>query len=250
MKITEVQISYAQTYNLGNYSNVKPEARLTANLSDGDDPEIVRRELQAQAEAHAHEVIDAALEAQGDSPHFWNGPRYDLVEADKDKLLVIIPSDYHDEMPDDWPDLPQRQYGWRFETLWKYANEQKGYTVLDCHDGDFSDLPRVVKAVAITCKSESRTSDKYLLLIRQDDQDKLPDSWRAYWLNKFYVTRKFVSLRKWAEDQAIEQELILIDCLDGDLSRIPDLRLIEEEATIEEEIPFEEDEDYEEEEDE
>jgi hypothetical protein len=249
MKLTEISIAYTQTYNLGNYSNVKPEIRLTAVLEDGDNPEQIMAELQAQAQAHIHEVIDTTLEEQGDAPHFWKGPRYDLVEAGKDKILVIIPAGQREEMPGDWSDLPLRQHGWRLPTLQQHAHEKGRYTVLDCSDGDFSHLPDMVKAKVIRARYEHKTPDKYLLVIRAADEKQLPEVWQSYWLEGSFVTRSPASLLATCMEQAEEQGLTLIDCLDGDLSRVPDLRFVEDKVREEEEeIPYEVD-DYDDRED-
>lgn len=64
-QIKQITVEYAYTFNLGNYSNVKPTVTLTAELSEGDDPELVILDLQKQARLAVQEEIDATLIANG-----------------------------------------------------------------------------------------------------------------------------------------------------------------------------------------
>jgi len=45
VKTTEIRVSLAQTMNMGNYENIRPEVSLTAQLEEGDDPVVCAREL-------------------------------------------------------------------------------------------------------------------------------------------------------------------------------------------------------------
>jgi hypothetical protein len=50
VKITEIRVSLAQTMNMGNYENIRPEVSLTAQLEDGDDPVVRAQELRETCE--------------------------------------------------------------------------------------------------------------------------------------------------------------------------------------------------------
>lgn len=48
-KVTKVAVSYGLTINLGDYSNLKPEVMIEAQLEKGDDEHQVTQDLFAQA---------------------------------------------------------------------------------------------------------------------------------------------------------------------------------------------------------
>lgn len=52
MKITNIEVSAGRTFNhpREQFSNLRPEVKMTATLEDGEDPAKATRELQATAE--------------------------------------------------------------------------------------------------------------------------------------------------------------------------------------------------------
>ena len=57
-KITKITVSYARTFNLGNYENMRLECELTAELESGDNQIAKVAELQRDA----HEQVRAEYE--------------------------------------------------------------------------------------------------------------------------------------------------------------------------------------------
>ena len=68
--IKTVTIEYSYTFNLGNYSSVRPSVSLTAELVEGADVNDVIATLQEDAEDHVKGTIDAELLARGVQPYF------------------------------------------------------------------------------------------------------------------------------------------------------------------------------------
>lgn len=68
--IKQITIEYGYTFNLGNYSSVRPAVTFTAELAAGDEPKLVTEFLQEQARAAVEKEIDATLELQGKAPYF------------------------------------------------------------------------------------------------------------------------------------------------------------------------------------
>lgn len=103
MKITEITVTYGLTHNLGNYSNVRPDLRLTAVLDEGEDAEGAIEQLYQRARAFCEEAADLALEQDGQRAHFSTEPRYrvqrtaEINTYDRGKitppelLLIITP---------------------------------------------------------------------------------------------------------------------------------------------------------------
>lgn len=68
--VKTITIEYTYTFNLGNYSSVKPAVTITAELAEGDNVEQVSHALRTQARVEAQTEIDLALMANGKQPYF------------------------------------------------------------------------------------------------------------------------------------------------------------------------------------
>ncbi|MCB8945849.1 MAG: hypothetical protein H6658_19040 [Ardenticatenaceae bacterium] len=145
MQITNITVSYSRVQSLGNYSNVKSGASLTATVEDEDDFDEVERILVMLAKATVHNEIDDALEMDGGSPKFYDGPLYRVRINDERQAIVILPAEGV-EMPDEsnWK-TRDRWYsvsgGVRLQTAVKRAAEKADdglYQVYDCSNGDLS----------------------------------------------------------------------------------------------------------------
>ncbi len=68
--IKTITIEYGYTFNLGNYSSVRPMVALTAELSEGDNWAGKVYELQAEARLFVENEIDGVLKQSGKAPYF------------------------------------------------------------------------------------------------------------------------------------------------------------------------------------
>lgn len=68
--IKTITIEYQLTFNLGNYSSVRPSVAITAELAEGENVEAVTQSLQDQARQEVENEIDRTLTQQGRAPHF------------------------------------------------------------------------------------------------------------------------------------------------------------------------------------
>ena len=70
MAIKTITFEYGYTFNLGNYSSVRPVVTFTSEIQEGDDPDRILAELQEWARAEVEGEIDRALVLSGKAPHF------------------------------------------------------------------------------------------------------------------------------------------------------------------------------------
>lgn len=66
--IKTITIEYGYTFNLGNYSSVRPAASFTVELAEGDDVENAVAWLQKKARRAVHDEIDLELMRRGQRP--------------------------------------------------------------------------------------------------------------------------------------------------------------------------------------
>jgi hypothetical protein len=125
MKIESITVSYARTQSLSNYSNVKPHISLTAVIEEDDDFEEVQRSLLAECKAVVEGEIDNALEFDGESPKFFDGPLFQALRNPQRNCVLILPSAVSEPRERNWKTADEwyRVTGspMRFETAYKAA---------------------------------------------------------------------------------------------------------------------------------
>jgi hypothetical protein len=149
MFITEVSVSYEETCSLPGYSNVRPGVRYVAVIGPEEDPDAAKAELMDRAKDTVRAEIDAALEANGRRPKYYDGPTFDVLVSRKRKAIIVAPTDA--EAPDDFT---RHGFSWndesetnriRLEAAEKfalgYAREREGWQAYVILEGDFSVLP-------------------------------------------------------------------------------------------------------------
>lgn len=92
MRITEIEVQYGLTENLGDYNNCRPEARIKAELEEGDDYEASVAVLFEQARAKVHAEADAMLMRHNQAPRYYEGTRYSARAFIAHKTVVMYPS--------------------------------------------------------------------------------------------------------------------------------------------------------------
>ena len=156
MKITEVEIGYAETVSLPGYNNVRPSTRLVAQVGwdqagqheYDEDPDLVVADLQSMARQIVHNEVDRALIAIGMAPRYWDGPRFQVMEEPQMKVVAVFPDEQ------DWDDLPghwAHPYLGEMTDVRRLMLEQarslaqdrakRGKEYIDCSDGDLTRLP-------------------------------------------------------------------------------------------------------------
>jgi len=150
MRITQVTVSYGETQSLPEYSNVKPQLSLTAELEPGDNPDAAKAALWATAIADVREQIDLALEAIGrPAKHDRISPRYQVMRSGftptRQCLIVIAPNDAEQPGRGDFASASyDRSRNLRLGHARAVAAEVAGNyhnaIVLDCSDGDLSPI--------------------------------------------------------------------------------------------------------------
>ena len=148
MKMTEIRVTLGYTYNLGDYSNVRPEVTLTSEVDS--DANNVLNDLYQMAREHCHRVIDDALEAEEKPAHFSEEPRFVAYVAHDEKLYVIVPQDsikHFDELFPEWHrcrGYNGRKEGFRLNHLQNLLEKdtKDGYRILDSRKDT---LPKIEK---------------------------------------------------------------------------------------------------------
>lgn len=92
MIITTISVSTSYTYNLGDYSNIRPEVHLTAQLESGDNHLEVMEKLQKETFVGCLQAIDTALEQNDRPAKFSHAPRWNAYRFRDEKLIAILPA--------------------------------------------------------------------------------------------------------------------------------------------------------------
>jgi hypothetical protein len=218
MKITKVFVRYGRTFSLPGYSNVKPEVGYEAEIEPGEDVAAVKAELQQMAQAEVEEACDQALEAEGNSPRFWTGPKFNSLRVADEKYFAIVPAEA--ELPEIWQGRKYHE-GRRLDNLRSLCAGHSSFTVADFSAGNVQDLPELRDYQVLWQKANG---EHYCLILPGEfDSELLPGDWRSRFAQHRWYTRFAANVLAWITEFSKEQGATLIDCLDGDLSKLPDL---------------------------
>lgn len=156
MNLTAITVSYGATQSLPEYSNVKPQITLSAELEPGEHAGDVAARLWELARAEVHEQIDRALEAGDQRAKYDPAPRYDVITpsqrafrdrswAEPEAVIVVVPTKAAVDgyvVASHYPDLSGHRLGYALAWAADRAAE-KGLRLIDCSDGDLSKIPPV-----------------------------------------------------------------------------------------------------------
>lgn len=237
MQITKITVHYGRTQSLPDYCNVKPGFSFEATIEPGDDPEAVRAFLSDQAKAATFEECDRALEANGIPAKFSEAPRYDALRLSDEKYVAVVPAGM--KLPEAWKKVSAPKRGWRLEALLKHlTKEWPGYTVQDC--GLFDVLPDLAQFQLLLRKREEGCH--YCIALPYDfEANDLGKEYR--YLRRYYYTVLAENVDSFIAEFAGKNEAELINCLDGDLSKLPKLEAPEPEIEPDMEEPIDDDDD-------
>lgn len=217
MKVIAVKAKFAYTYNLGNYSNVRPEVELTAELEEGDDPDEALVTLRGQAREHVHAEIDQVLESDDQPPKFYRGPLFKLVVAKDEKIVTIVPSKARD-LPGVWDDLRTAFAGFPYTSLVRLARrDYSNFNLIDCSDGNFGRLPAIHRFTVWRWSG--------FIVLGDDDMtyDDIPVNTRRTRVDRETVDRVYLPLLAELGDEASRKEQVFVDVTDGDFSKLADM---------------------------
>jgi hypothetical protein len=140
VKITSVSVGLRRTESLPGYSNVAPSINLTAEVEEGEEWLEVKEQLTRTVNVYVETQIDDALEAAGQPPKYYQGPRFTLLRWKNLDLYVIVPDQevQLDDLPGEWriyghlydKDAPVYEHQ-RLEVLRRMAAEIEGCSALE-----------------------------------------------------------------------------------------------------------------------
>jgi hypothetical protein len=204
MQRTRITVTYQRTHNLGNYSNVRPSITIEAIPDEGEDVEAIKAALMAEARAFIHDVIDEALEGEGQPAKFSDEPRYRLSYTTTElhvgdwgsrtkltapeRLLVLTPAAINPHKDgreagrtwwsEPWGVPNKARLAAARQAAAEWLEEHEGYHLIDCSDGDLSRIPAWVmeepKAPAPPAQPETvtaRAHDDYTPIGRDEDEE-------------------------------------------------------------------------------
>ena len=257
MHITEVRYTLGYTYNLGDYTNIRPEITLTANVESNEDANEALSHLYQTARHYCHSAIDSALESEGKPAEFSSEPRFVAYRCYDEHVTVIVPVDCAKSFEKENPlwrlsEGGSYKEGYRYAHLWKVLQEdwrKNDYRILDIKQDDIPEIERVF----------SLRIHNLLFFGRGKMEEILPRYLRQQRgrIEKPQI-REYRSFHQEQIAEAAAQNLILLPVSDSaDWETLPEVRKLfddwqatQNRSAIEDGIPFEDDDDYDEDEDE
>ncbi len=144
MQIVSIEVSYKEVCSLPGYSNVAIEQSLAVVVEQGEDAATAREQAFTNVKTFVQEQIDQTLEDNGQPPKYSTDPRFMVLQSASSHAVALIPVG-KDRPPSEYMGTVSAINNLRYAAALKQARhfaEQRGYTVYDCADGDFSKLPK------------------------------------------------------------------------------------------------------------
>lgn len=155
MNVTTVTVSYGLTVNLGDYSNVRPEVSLTAELGPRESADDILADLLQEARMQVEYVADEALEQHDQVARYSSEPRYKLIRSliggwrhgerviDPPVIAIVPagtkpPDGYTGLIDGDGARLAHAQ-----QIAERRAMDAADTVILDCTDGNLERLPKL-----------------------------------------------------------------------------------------------------------
>lgn len=240
MELKEISIEIGMTHNLGDYSNFRPELRLTARLGPGDDFDTAVDVLRSTAMLKVHDTIDDELEARDQAPYYYDGPRFDLLRFSGARIAVIAPVGLRDALPGLWASNAYTMAGERrLEIVRQKATDlSDDWTVYDCSDGNYRRLPELERFAYWVVDEPETIEGRYLLLTPDAvDRDDLPESWQGWYVRRWTKTNTRAVFVADMETRAASEGLTLLPGFTPeDRAALPVLKLTAE-AMVEGDLP-------------
>lgn len=115
--IQTVSVKIGYTFNLGDYSNIRPEVMLSSDIGVGDNTQTALNVLKDEALKQCYAIIDQALE-DNDQPAKYSGERrYVAYRFHDEQVFVVLPMDSPDRKH------PSIKHAYRFRNYEGYRRD-------------------------------------------------------------------------------------------------------------------------------
>lgn len=241
MQIKKIVVGLGTTASIGDYENIRPSIEFTADLDGADDPVRVLMDLWRMAEEEIHLQVDDHREANGMPPQYYDGPRYQVAKSKKRRLIAVLPAEI--TLDSELSDFV-RVYGVPRECRLDYAMAWMERAARESGYDEWlvESLDQIHELPALPPLYTPATSHRRMVatVIPTYLASRLPADFAPREVQRLEDAFEFLKLKY--------GHLAVVDCSDGDLSRLPDLpepeQLLQEVFFDNDEEEYDDEEDY------
>lgn len=206
------------------YQNVRCTVTLPVFVQPGDNVAEVLQEQMQLVKAVVRAQVDDEYERGYDKAAVYSTePRFTALLAREAKVLVIAPAHLVEEMPEPWERECRKEYrGHRLgHILAASAREYPRFTVVDCTDGDWGDLPPLEPLTVWKYRPVDEKKEKRFWVLVKRGVDFNRKDYAGWWNYDEYF--RVDSAAFWVEqaEQAARDGATLFPCTDGVFDTLP-----------------------------
>lgn len=223
-----VTVKFGCTQSVGNYSNVRPEFEISlSGQGDGQEAHGIAQRLLVDVREQIHDIVDQELEIRDEHLLYYQGETFSLV-APKDFHYLAIVSDAQ-PLPKLWSEYVSYRMGSkrleRLQWLIKEKHKEDSAYTEDIPIVDVQDLPVLEKFTVLKIANclVLLSGDRRYLGAGENLCSAPPKEYyaRQTGIDLYIMDREHLFRRVHLDCQ--KYGLTLVDCLDGDFSRLPAL---------------------------
>lgn len=212
-----ITIEYSISRQPEPYNNVRFAVSVPVSVNPEDDPVSLLAEHAPRVQRQVENEIDLMFEGFGHPAPYDPVPRFRVVQLNEARVKAIIPNDIlGTDLPFAWIHATPTFIGHRLEFIrGKLAHTD--WPVIDCSDGDLSKLPQIESY-------HLYRNHPIGVLVWTTDKHDIPSDIRARYPGYFQMVTKRLSksdILAAIDALARENNYDIIDCRDGDWSKLP-----------------------------
>lgn len=237
-----MMIEFGVTRQPEAYQSVRCGVTLPVFVQLGDDVHTLLRYHLEVAKETVRAQVDNEFEQGHGAPAVYSAePRFKLMLAREAKVMIVIPMEQEDKLPEGWERELSKEYrkhrlGY---ILQQSVRDYPDFTLVDCSDGDLSKLPPLEVLTLWTYRPDGRSEgDKKMFVLVRPGAKLEGKVYPGWWSSGTHLREYGAALVSEIEAKAAKAESLFFDCTDGDFSRLPTPPVVQEPE------PDEDDQDY------
>lgn len=223
--IAVMTIEFGLTRQPESYENVRVNIKIPVFVTPGDNLSDLLAEQLYIVKATARAQVDDEFERGHGRPAPYScEPRFTALVAKEARVLVIVPDEQMDDLPEAWRSNCHKEYrGHRLGfILERCGRDYRNYTLVDCTDEDWSKLPNLEQLVLWKYRPDSRVQEsKFWVLGKREMEIPSKNEYFGWWNYEEYFRLNDGALRRELIAAAAKAGAALFDCTDGAFEILP-----------------------------
>lgn len=207
------------------YQSVRCQVTMPVFVQPGDNVANMLLDQMHIIKATVRAQVDDEYERGHDKPAPYSSePRFTLLVAREAKIMVLVPADQVEDVPEAWRHECHKEYrGHRLgHILEQSGREYRRFTLVDCSDGDWSNLPPLEPMTVWKYRpANAEHEDRFWVIVRQGVEIPNKKEYPGWWNYDQHFRVNNGAFWEEQVEAAHKAGAGLFDCTDGAFDFLP-----------------------------